>query len=125
MILISIVAGILSTMNIWADKLRDIRLHLNDIFMISLMTGWMLLLSGYKYIGIITVVVSLFLIRSQLFVNDYQFLSGMIPHHSMAISMGKKIKQKTKNPEIITLANNIIDSQEKEIDLMNKLLKNC
>ena len=39
--IIMIIAGLLSSMNVWTDKLRDIRLHLNDIYMAILMTGWM------------------------------------------------------------------------------------
>jgi hypothetical protein len=40
-----IIAGLLSTMNVWVDKISDIRLGLNDLYMILLSlktTGWML-----------------------------------------------------------------------------------
>jgi len=32
MFIIMILAGLLSSMNVWVDKLSDIRLHLNDIY---------------------------------------------------------------------------------------------
>ena len=46
----------------------------------------------------------------------------MIPHHSSAILMANKIKQKTSNKNIIKLADNIISSQTCEIKYMNDLL---
>ena len=39
MFFIMLVAGVLSTMNVWADKIDDIRLSLNDLYMILLMNG--------------------------------------------------------------------------------------
>ena len=37
MFFIMIVAGALSTMNVWVDKISDIRFSLNDLYMILLM----------------------------------------------------------------------------------------
>ena len=37
MFFIMIVAGALSTMNVWVDKISDIRFSLNDVYMILLM----------------------------------------------------------------------------------------
>ena len=42
MFFIMILAGLLSTMNMWADKIDDVRFSLNDFYMIGLMVGWML-----------------------------------------------------------------------------------
>ena len=41
-----IIAGLLSTMNIWVDKYQDIRYSMNDVYMILLMAGWMLFFMG-------------------------------------------------------------------------------
>jgi uncharacterized protein (DUF305 family) len=49
---------------------------------------------------------------------DLRFLDGMIAHHMGAIDMAKEAKESSKNAEIIKLANNIINAQEKEIDQM-------
>jgi hypothetical protein len=46
MFLIMVFAGLLSTMNVWADKFDDIRFSLNDIYMSLLMCGWMFLFMG-------------------------------------------------------------------------------
>ena len=43
MILISLISGALSAMWIWADKFSDIRLSVNDAYMVSLMTSLMIL----------------------------------------------------------------------------------
>jgi uncharacterized protein (DUF305 family) len=66
--------------------------------------------------------ITFYAIRKQTFVSDEQFLKGMIPHHSMAILMAKKIKEKTHNDDIKQLADNIIKTQTTEIVLMEKLL---
>lgn len=129
MFIIMIIAGLLSSMNVWADKLSDIRLHLNDIYMAILMTGWMFTLMGLYYmnmtqivLGSIIIIVMLYMIRSQTFINENQYLSGMIPHHSMAVLMSKRLLEKNLplEPEIKQLAINIISSQESEINLMKK-----
>ena len=127
--IIMIIAGLLSSMNVWTDKLRDIRLHLNDIYMAILMTGWMFALMGLYYmnmaqilLGSIIIIVMLYMIRNQTFINESQYLSGMIPHHSMAVLMSKRLLEKNLplEPEIKQLATNIISSQESEINLMKK-----
>lgn len=124
---IMIVASLLSTMNVWADKISDIRLSINDIYMALLMTGWMFLLMGLIYkeihiiiIGILLVIASIWAIRTQLFVSETQYLYGMIPHHSMAIHMSKKLLEKPNT--IQPLLNNIIKSQENEIHFMKAYL---
>lgn len=134
MILSSLISGFLSTMNMWCVKWNHVRFHLNDTYMVLLMTLWMMLftyLVYYKHmknasvvIVIIIMCISLIIycIRTQFLINDEQFLNGMIPHHSMAILMAKNIKDKTKNNEIKRLAENIIDTQTKEIELMESIL---
>lgn len=129
MFIIMIIAGLLSSMNVWTDKISDIRLHLNDIYMAILMTGWMFALMGLYYmnmtqiiLGTIIIIIRLYMIRSQTFINESQYLSGMIPHHSMAVLMSKRLLENNLSlePEIKQLATNIIYSQETEINLMKK-----
>lgn len=47
---------------------------------------------------------------------DERFIDMMIPHHQGAINMAKDALQKAQHPEIKKLAQNVIDSQQKEID---------
>src|SRR3990167_11506995 len=52
---------------------------------------------------------------------DQHFIVQMIPHHDGAIAMAKIALERSKRPEMITLANNIIEAQEKEIADMRRL----
>src|SRR3989344_3008284 len=45
---------------------------------------------------------------------DQHFIVQMIPHHEGAIQMAKVALERSKRPEIISLANGIIEAQEKE-----------
>ena len=74
-------------------------------------------------IGIsLSIGVSILLLREQLFVDDKQWLSRMIPHHSTALTTTHNIYNRTTNPKIKELAKEIIDTQEKEILLMKLML---
>lgn len=54
---------------------------------------------------------------------DLRFLNAMIPHHEGAVQMAKDLQQKSKRPEMIELAKNIITSQQAEIDKMKQWRK--
>lgn len=74
-------------------------------------------------IGImLSIGVSILLLRQQLLVDDKQWLRRMISHHSTALTTSQKIYNKTHNPKIKKLAKEIIDTQEKEIKLMKSML---
>jgi len=121
-----IIAGLLSTMNVWVDKISDIRLGLNDLYMILLMAGWMLFFMGiiYKHLysflfGLMLVVANFYCIRTQCFVSENQYKLGMIPHHSMAVLMSKKLLRKPNN--IQNFLENLITTQEDEINFLKKV----
>jgi hypothetical protein len=93
--------------------------------MILLMTGWMFLSMGIvdRHMGIIflggsLVVFNLWCIRTQFLVSEEQYKFSMIPHHSMAIHMSRKLLEKQNN--IAPFLNDIIETQEKEILFMKK-----
>ena len=74
-------------------------------------------------IGIILAIsISILLLRQQLLVDDNQWLKRMISHHSTALTTTHKIYNKTNNSKLKKLAKEIIDTQEKEIELMKSLL---
>ena len=132
MFIISFLSGLLSTMNIWVDKISDVKLSLNDIYMSLLMTGWMFLFEGLYHLnkinmvfGAILVLLSFISIRKQLFIDQRQYMLGMIPHHSMAILMSQKLKKKgiVEDNDVNNLLNNIINSQKSEISFMKSYLK--
>jgi hypothetical protein len=130
MFIIMMISGILSSMNIWADSISDISLSLNDIYMSLLMSGWMILFMAILemnipviFISILIIVITFIAIRKQLFINENQYLRGMIPHHSMAITMSKKLQDNDPNNRIPQLLNSIIKTQRNEIEYMKKILK--
>ena len=49
---------------------------------------------------------------------DKAFISGMIVHHQGAIDMAKLASDNAKHDEVKTLANDILTTQSKEIDMM-------
>jgi len=124
MFVIMIISGLLTTMNVWVDKWDDIRFSINDMYMTLLMTGWMFLFMGIYYSEILIILLGLFLvvtnfwcIRTQFMVTTEQYILGMIPHHSMAILMSKKlIQRQCQLPH--EFVSNIITTQEKEIEYM-------
>lgn len=68
-------------------------------------------------------VVFIYLYRNQVYVEDKDYLNEMIEHHSMALLTSEEILQHTKSERVKKLAENIISTQEKEIEYMRQLLK--
>jgi uncharacterized protein (DUF305 family) len=79
-------------------------------------------MSSYIIIGSVMVILFIYLIRTQAFITLKQYSLGMIPHHSMAIHMSKKLLDKNKQIPLTyyTLLNNIIKGQQQEIELLKK-----
>ena len=76
------------------------------------------------FIGILlSIFISIFLLRKQFLVSDNEWLKRMISHHSTALTTSHNIKNKTKNNIVNSLSNDIIKVQENEITLMKSLLK--
>jgi hypothetical protein len=130
MILIMILSGFLSSMYIWADKLSDVRIAYNDIYMVGLMTSWMILFMAFLQKDLIILLVSLgfvilflYYIRTQKHISKKQYYKGMIPHHSMAVLMSRRLLEndKTLSPAEILFVKNIISTQNAEIDQMKLL----
>jgi hypothetical protein len=120
-----ILSGLLSTMNVWVDKLDDIRFSINDAYMTLLMTGWMFFFMGLVYheirvlfIGLSLIIINIWCIRNQFLINETQYKLGMIPHHSMAVHMSKKLLEKENT--ISPFLQHIIKSQEEEILYLKK-----
>ena len=76
MFFIMILSGLLSTMNVWVDKLDDIRFSINDVYMTLLMSGWMFLFMGLVYkdkkifvIGLLLIIFNIWAIRTQFMIT--------------------------------------------------------
>ena len=125
MFFIMVLSGLLSTMNVWVDKADDIRFSINDAYMTLLMTGWMFLFMGLIYketsvflIGLLLILFNIWCIRTQFLVTETQYKLGMIPHHSMAVHMSKKLLEKENN--IAPFVKDVIKTQENEIIILKK-----
>ena len=75
-------------------------------------------------LGLVLSGVSIYLLRSQLFITDEQWLKRMISHHSTALTTSHNILNKTKNMEVKELASDIIEIQDDEIEFMKNFIKN-
>ncbi|MGB5959295.1 MAG: DUF305 domain-containing protein, partial [Coleofasciculaceae cyanobacterium] len=51
---------------------------------------------------------------------DLRFINAMIPHHEGALIMAEDALKKSKRPEIKKLSQEILTSQQKEIDQMKQ-----
>jgi hypothetical protein len=80
--------------------------------------------SSYYLSLTFSLVVFIYLYRNQIYINDNDYLSEMIEHHSMALLTSEQILEKTQSEKIRKLATNIVDTQQAEINYMKQLLMN-
>ena len=134
--IIMVIVGILfNPMNMLAYRFNDLYLSLTLFYGGLLMASNMIwshevvhyfsmghFNSKIFIIGIILSIICVLLLRSQLLVNDKEWLKRMISHHSTALTTSHKINKNTKNEKIRKLSNDIIKVQEDEITLMKSLL---
>jgi hypothetical protein len=114
----------------------DFYLSETRFFMSTLMFGTMLaimlafMLHMYKdrrvnaalfFASVVVWVVGLYLMRSQVTVEDQSWMKSMIPHHSIAIMVSERAD--ISDPRARKLADEIIFAQEKEIAEMKYLIE--
>lgn len=58
--------------------------------------------------------------RAQLVIGDVEFMKSMIPHHSIAINNSRKAA--ISDPRVRELADEIIEAQVREIEVMKRLI---
>jgi len=76
------------------------------------------------YFGVVlSLIITMFLLRRQYKVSDNQWLKRMISHHSTALTTSNKILERSNNYKLVALAKQIIDTQEKEIKMMKELIE--
>lgn len=69
--------------------------------------------------SVVVFALALWLVRSQATVDDVEYMKAMIPHHSIAIMTSKRAQ--ISDPRVRKLADEIIESQEREIAEMKYL----
>jgi len=70
--------------------------------------------------AIVIFIVALAGLKNQTFISDIQYMRGMISHHSSAIMTSKNAS--IRDPEVLKLSRNIIESQQREISQMKAIL---
>ena len=82
------------------------------------------IISLYYYLILFFILsIFIYLYRNQIYIEDKDYLTEMIEHHSIAILTSEEILQKTQSERIKKLAENILTTQEKEIEYMRQLIK--
>jgi xanthine/uracil permease len=71
--------------------------------------------------GIIGFAVALYLVRSQILVDQVSYMRAMIPHHSIAIMTSERAN--IRDPRVRKLAAEIIEAQRREIAEMKYLIR--
>ena len=71
--------------------------------------------------SLVVFTVSLWLVRSQSTVADVSWMKAMIPHHSIAILTSERAH--ISDPRVRKLADQIIESQRREIEEMKALIR--
>lgn len=133
----SLVGGIIMyfVMFVMIDRLSSFFNNLNMLYMALMMVTPMVVLmivamphmfpskraNAALLVGSAVVFVASFaLIRTQTAIGDTAFLRSMIPHHSGAILMCREAS--LRDPELKSLCQDIIRSQQREIDQMKGML---
>lgn len=88
-------------------------------FMLGMYRNRNLNLGLYGF-AVVLFVAALALVRSQVTVDDVDYMEAMIPHHSIAILTSKRAK--ITDPRVRQLADDIIAAQEREIAEMRTLI---
>ena len=137
MFIVMVIVGMLfNPMNILAYRFTDLYISVTLFYSGLLMASnmiWAHEIVHYLSMGhfnvivftvgiMLSVSISTLLLREQFMINDKQWLKRMIPHHSTALTTSHNIYNKTTNPKIKIFAKEIIDTQEREIQLMKSML---
>lgn len=88
-------------------------------FMLSMYTN-KVMNAGIFVGSVVVFVMSLWLVRSQVTVQDQAFMRAMIPHHSIAIMTSSRAE--ITDPRVAKLAEAIVYAQDKEIAEMRYLI---
>lgn len=119
----------------WGEFVQNVNFFYMALMMWAPMGALMLLFMGMMYqskrlniviyaSSVLIFVLAFIGIRTQAAVGDTQFLRSMIPHHSGALVMCREAS--LSDPQIQQLCfgpNGIVESQEREIEQMTKLLE--
>jgi len=110
----------------WSETRSYMALYMGAVMAIVMLGFmWKMYPNSKTNVGIVigaAVVIAggLFLARSQETVQDVSYMRAMIPHHSIAILTSERAE--ISDPRVRELADEIIESQRREIDEMKALI---
>ncbi len=105
----------------YMSVIMAVLMGLLEVFMFDV---HMRIISLYYYLILFFILsIFIYLYRNQIYIEDKDYLKEMIEHHSMAILTSEEILQKTQSERIKKLSENILTTQEKEIEYMRQLIK--
>uniref|UniRef100_A0A6C0CSL9 DUF305 domain-containing protein n=1 Tax=viral metagenome TaxID=1070528 RepID=A0A6C0CSL9_9ZZZZ len=115
---------------VMTSKVKHIQLFsLNKFYNSIFMAFSMVFIQGITEPSILLIIITLFgmhifyfAIKYQFMVDEENYLLDMIEHHSMALQTSKQLLEKSITIETRRLALNILETQEKEIQQMQKIL---
>ncbi len=123
-------------MYLMVNNFDNVYHNLNQVYMAGLMTIPMLIIELFlmksmytnkKFNTLILLgslslfFVLIFFIRNQTAISDREFLKSMIPHHAAALLMCESAQ--LQDPELKKLCENILATQQSEINFMKEKLK--
>jgi hypothetical protein len=124
-VLVAILSGILSTITIWSLKQP---LTINSVYIISLTTLWMIFFMSivrndkyYFTISIIGLIITYYIIHSQMFVSKSQLYNEIINNHEKLIMMSTEVLDNSGISEVDK--RKILDIIREEKERLN-LIKN-
>ena len=136
MMISSFIIQLIFMSSIMTDSYKNITFSIGKFYMAVIMAVLMGLtevlmfdthmktVSGIYYLSLFFVLgMFVYLYRNQVYIEDKDYLNEMIEHHSMALLTSEEILQKTHSERVKKLAENIIVTQEKEIEYMRQLIK--
>ena len=117
------------------NKLLNIRSTIGKFYIsciMALLMGFLEVLMYDFHMGSISIIyylslilslsIFVYLYRNQSYIYDKDYLNEMIEHHSMALLTSDEILEKTSDERVKRLAENIVSTQQAEIEYMSKLL---
>lgn len=118
------------------DTFGNVIFNLNQFYMTAMMVApmafTMLLLMPSMYpsksinyafyaVSAVAFLLSFIFLRAQIYIEDRQFLKSMIPHHAGAVLMCERAT--IYDSEIAQLCAQIVESQQREIAQMKRILE--
>ena len=114
--------------DVWLSETRAYMAVLMGGTMLAIMLAFMLHMYRNRAVNLalfaasaVLFAIGLFLVRSQVTVQDESWMKSMIPHHSIAVMVSERAE--ITDPRARKLADEIIAAQEKEIAEMEWLIR--